>query len=340
MQADVGPLLDVRDLTKSFAVPGSTARVHAVNGVDFTVAPGELVGIVGESGSGKSTIARLVTRLTQPTTGALIFDGMDIATMPERKLRPRRRDLQIVFQDATATLNARHTIGRLIEEPVLLHMGLSKAARMGRVRELMALVRLPESFMNRLPAQLSGGQLQRVSIARAIATTPKLLVLDEPTSALDLSIRIGIVDLLIELRETMGLAMLMISHDLATIRRFADRVLVVYYGRVIEAGPAREVLGNPMHPYTRMLLAAELLPDPAARFEPIRLKGDLPSPLSPPPGCSFASRCPYVTAACREHVPPSVPVGLQHGAACIHLGTIRAAKAAEARFLARSARTR
>ena len=318
------PLLDVRGLTKSFAVPGSTARVHAVNGVDFTVARGELVGIVGESGSGKSTIGRLVVRLTRPTSGAVVFDGTDISGLPERVLRRRRRDLQIVFQDPVATLNARHTIGRLIDEPLLLHMGLSRAARAARVRALMALVHLPDRFMDRLPSQLSGGQLQRVSIARAIATDPKLLVLDEPTSALDLSIRMGIVDLLTELRARLGLAMLMISHDLATIRRFADRVLVVYYGRIIEQGPAAAVLSAPMHPYTRVLLAAELLPDPAARFAPIALSGELPSPLSPPPGCSFASRCPYAAPACLEAVPAAVAVGVAHGAACIRLDRVGA----------------
>lgn len=314
----VPPLLDVRDLVKHFAVPGGRLVVHAVNGVSFTMAPGELVGIVGESGSGKSTIGRLVTRLARPSSGVLMFDGEDIAGLPERKLRRRRRDLQIVFQDPVSTLNARHTIGRLIEEPILLHLGLGAAARRERVLGLMERVHLPASFLERLPSQLSGGQLQRVSIARAIATSPKLLVLDEPTSALDLSIRAGIVDLLLELRGTLGLAMLMISHDLATVRRFADRILVVYYGRVVEAGPTGSVLSAPMHPYTSVLLSAELAPDPAVRVRPVVLAGEVPSPLAPPPGCSFASRCFRATGACSEGAPPDVVVGVGQGAACIH----------------------
>jgi peptide/nickel transport system ATP-binding protein len=318
MPSDPPLILDVRDLTKVFAAPGG-AQVHAVNGVSFTVARGERVGIIGESGSGKSTIGRLVTRLTRPSGGAVIFDGQDIAHEPESRLRRRRRDLQIVFQDATSTLNARHSIGRLIEEPILLHLGLVRAERARMVRALMQRVHLPESFLDRLPSQLSGGQLQRVGIARAIATSPKLVVLDEPTSALDLSIRMGIVNLLSELRDTLGVAMLMISHDLATIRRFADRVLVVYYGRIIEAGPTAEVLARPLHPYTKVLLAAELLPDPTAPFVPTRLDGDLPSPLAPPPGCSFASRCPRATAECRAAVPPDAPPGAKHWASCIHL---------------------
>ena len=318
MPPEAHPLLEARDLYKSFDGAGKD-RVHAVNGVSFSVQVGQAVSIIGESGSGKSTIARLLSRLTIPTSGAILFDGQDIADQPERIFRKRRRDLQIVFQDPFSTLNPRHSIGRLIEEPLKLHMALRRPARAARVRALMDQVRLPQSFIDRMPSQLSGGQLQRVSIARAIATDPRLVILDEPTSSLDVSIRRGIIDLLDELRRERGMAMVMITHDLATARRFSDRILVVYFGRIIEAGPAAAVLNQPLHPYTQFLLSAELAPDPAVLRHYRPVSGEMPSPLRPPPGCAFAPRCPMAMPACTTQALQAVPAGPRHGASCLLL---------------------
>jgi oligopeptide/dipeptide ABC transporter ATP-binding protein len=306
-------ILEVNALVKRFG------PVNAVNGVDFHVAAGEAVGLVGESGSGKSTIGLLVTRLLAPTAGTIRFDGRDITALREAELRALRAKLQIVFQDPWGALNPRMTIARALEEPLKLHTGLERAARVARVRELAERVRLPLASLERFPNELSGGQLQRVSIARALATQPKLIVLDEPTSSLDLSVRAGILQLLDEIRRESGVAILFISHDLETVELVTDRVLVLYLGAVVEQGATRAIFARPAHPYTQTLLSANLPPDPDARLKRHRVIGETPSPIDLPLGCAFASRCPVAIPSCRSTRPPSTPLGEAHAAACIRI---------------------
>jgi oligopeptide/dipeptide ABC transporter ATP-binding protein len=310
-------ILDVKGLVKRFAV--GRHEVNAVNSVDFHVAAGEAVGLVGESGSGKSTIGMLVTRLLAPTGGTIRFEGRDITTLREAELRPLRARLQIVFQDPWGALNPRMTIARALEEPLKLHTDLDHGARSARVRELAERVRLPLASLERFPNELSGGQLQRVSIARALATQPRLIVLDEPTSSLDLSVRAGILQLLDEIRRESGVAILFISHDLDTVELVTDRVLVLYLGNVVEEGATKSIFARPAHPYTLTLLSANLPPDPDAALKRHRVIGDTPSPIDLPPGCAFASRCPVAIPSCREARPPATALGEAHSAACIRI---------------------
>jgi oligopeptide/dipeptide ABC transporter ATP-binding protein len=299
---------------------GRGQKVHAVNDVGFTIRPGQTVGLVGESGSGKSTIGRTVLRLLEPTGGRIVFDGQDITSLSEAECMPLRPRMQMVFQDPWSALNPRHSARRLIEEPLLLHARLGRAERRERAEALAERVHLDRAMLDRLPGELSGGQLQRVCVARAIATDPKLIVLDEPTSSLDLSVRAGILELLAEIRETTGAGMLFITHDLGTLRLISDEVVVLYLGSVMERAPTRRIFEEPEHPYTRALISAHLSPDPSHRPERIRLEGEIPSPISLPPGCPFASRCPDARDACRATRPPLVP---RHGgaaeAACIRI---------------------
>jgi len=311
-------ILEVDGLVKRFAVGGH--EVHAVNGVDFHVAAGEAVGLVGESGSGKSTIGMLVTRLLAPTDGTIRFDGRDITSLPEAQMRSLRAKLQIVFQDPWGALNPRMTIGRALDEPLRLHTQFETSDRLRRVRELAERVHLPLATLERFPNELSGGQLQRVSIARALATQPKLIVLDEPTSSLDLSVRAGILKLLDEIRRESGVAILFISHDLETVELVTDRVLVLYLGSVVEQGTTRDIFSAPAHPYTQTLLSANLPPDPDARPARHPVIGETPSPIDLPPGCAFASRCPAAIPSCRAARPPATPLGEAHSAACIRIG--------------------
>ena len=306
-------ILEVNGLVKQFG------KVHAVNGVDFHVAAGEAVGLVGESGSGKSTIGMLVTRLLAPTAGTIRFDGRDITALPEAEMRALRAKLQIVFQDPWGALNPRMTIGRALEEPLRLHMQLDTGDRVRRVRALAERVHLPLATLERFPNELSGGQLQRVSIARALATQPKLIVLDEPTSSLDLSVRAGILKLLDEIRRETGVAIVFISHDLETVELVTDRVLVLYLGSVVEQGATRDIFSAPAHPYTQTLLSANLPPDPDARLARHPVIGETPSPIDLPPGCAFASRCPAAIPSCRAARPPATPLGEAHSAACIRI---------------------
>jgi oligopeptide/dipeptide ABC transporter ATP-binding protein len=313
------PILAVERLSKHFPM-GRGQKVHAVNDVGFTIHPGQTVGLVGESGSGKSTIGRTVLRLLEPTGGRIVFDGQDITSLSEAECMPLRPRMQMVFQDPWSALNPRHSARRLIEEPLLLHARLGRAERRERAEALAERVHLDRAMLDRLPGELSGGQLQRVCVARAIATDPKLIVLDEPTSSLDLSVRAGILELLAEIRETTGAGMLFITHDLGTLRLISDEVVVLYLGSVMERAPTRRIFEEPEHPYTRALISAHLSPDPSHRPERIRLEGEIPSPISLPPGCPFASRCPDARDACRATRPPLVP---RHGgaaeAACIRI---------------------
>lgn len=313
------PILSVRDLVKAFDLGGGSV-VHAVNGVDLEIRPAEVVGMVGESGSGKSTIGRLVLALLKQTSGEVRFEGTDLKGLNARALRAMRARMQIVFQDPWSALNPRMSVGQQIGEPLLLHTALSRAERRARVEALSERVRLPAKFLDRTPAELSGGQLQRVCIARAIATDPKFIVLDEPTSSLDLSVRAGILDLLAELRRDLGVAMLFISHDLGTVKLIADRIMVLYLGTVVEEGPADVVFNDPAHPYTQALLSAHLPPDPKARLKRHVLQGEIPSPIDLPKGCRFASRCPVALPQCREALPPLVATGERNRrAACIRI---------------------
>lgn len=307
-------ILDVRNLVHRF--PGG---VNAVNDVSFSIAAGETLGLVGESGSGKSTIGLLVTRLLAPTGGTILFEGEDITRLPPAALRKLRARLQIVFQDPWGSLNPRMTIGRLLEEPLALHTTLDSAARIAEARRLADRVRLPAASLLRYPHELSGGQLQRVSIARAIANRPKLVVLDEPTSSLDLSVRAGILQLLDELQRETGIAMLFISHDLETVRLVSHRVIVLYLGRIVEQAPAATLFDNPAHPYTQVLLSAHLPPDPAMRLRRHEVTGEIPSPINLPPGCFFAGRCPVALPACTAAPPPAIALEAGHSAACLRI---------------------
>ncbi|CAM5275891.1 ABC transporter ATP-binding protein [Streptomyces narbonensis] len=299
------PLLSVRDLTMTF--PGRRARsapVRAVDGIDFEVAAGETLGLVGESGCGKSTTGRMIVRLLEPTAGSVSYDGRDITHLSQRELKPLRRDLQMVFQDPHSSLNPRQTVARIISDPLMVQ-GSSAAEARKRAVELMDLVGLIPEHIDRYPHEFSGGQAQRIGIARSLATSPRLVVADEPVSALDVSVQAQIVNLMERLQRELGLAYLFIAHNLSVVKRVCDRVAVMYLGRIVEIGVKERVYAAPAHPYTRALLSAVPLPDPAAERarERITLLGDPPSPAAPPPGCTFHPRCPKAQEICRTEAP-------------------------------------
>ncbi len=314
------PLLRVTDLVKHFPGPKPDDTVHAVNGVSFSIAPGETLGLVGESGSGKTTIGRAILRLMTPTSGTILFEGQDVSNISLRKFRPLRGEIQIVFQDPYSALNPRKRVGKLIDELLMLHTDLSKRERGEKVLEIAKNVHLDADLLTRFPNEISGGQLQRVCIARAIATEPKLIVLDEPTSSLDLSVRSGILELLEELQRDIGVAMLFISHDLDTVRLISDRIIVLYLGSIVEYGSSEDVFTKPAHPYTQSLLSANLSPDPDDQLSRFKLTGEVPSPLNLPAGCPFAARCPIVLPECRVSKPKMQDVnGSAHGGACLRI---------------------
>ena len=302
------PLVEVEGLAKHF--PGrrgllgfGRGAIRAVDGVSFSIARGEVVGLVGESGSGKSTVGRAVLRLLEPTAGSVRFDGVEVTKLGRSELRRLRRRMQIVFQDPYASLDPRRRVEDLIGDVLDIH-GLAKgAARRARVVELLEQVGLPPEHIDRYPHQFSGGQRQRIGIARALAVAPDFIVADEPVSALDVSVQAQIVNLLVELRRRLGLTMLFISHDLAVVEHLCDRVIVLYLGKIMEMAPAAEIYASPRHPYTRALLSAAPQPDPDAPRRRILLSGDLPSPANPPPGCVFSTRCPHATERCRREAP-------------------------------------
>ncbi len=296
-------VLAVQALVKHFPV-GHGRAVKAVNGVSFQIERGEALALVGESGSGKTTVGRCVLRLIEPTSGAIAFRGDDILTMTPEQFRGRRRHLQLVFQEPYDSLNPRMPIGRILDEPLMLAGRGSPAARLSRVQDLLDMVGLGRSFIDLYPHQLSGGEQQRVGIARAIATDPDLVVLDEPTSALDVSVRAEILDLLVDLQARLGFAYLFISHDLTAVRRVCQRVAVMYLGRIVETGRTDEIFERPLHPYTRALLSSVLYPDPAREQARFLLTGEIPSPIDLPPGCPLYARCPWSRPECDLSVPP------------------------------------
>ncbi|WP_058041790.1 ABC transporter ATP-binding protein [Streptomyces roseifaciens] len=305
MTAGTAPLLSVRNVTMTFpGKRGRAAPVRAVDGVSFDLAAGETLGLVGESGCGKSTTGRMIVRLLEPTTGSITYDGRDISRLGRRELKPLRKDLQMVFQDPHSSLNPRQTVARIIADPLLIQ-GVPAAGARKRAAELMELVGLIPEHIDRYPHEFSGGQAQRIGIARALATGPRLIVADEPVSALDVSVQAQIVNLMERLQRELGLAYLFIAHDLSVVKRVCDRVAVMYLGRIVEVGDKERVYAAPAHPYTQALLSAVPLPDPAAERtrERITLLGDPPSPAAPPPGCTFHPRCPMAQEICRTEAP-------------------------------------
>ncbi|SDR54957.1 peptide/nickel transport system ATP-binding protein [Rhizobiales bacterium GAS113] len=313
MTADPTPLLAVAGLTKVFGTPPRAVR--AVTEVDLSIAPGEVLGLVGESGSGKSTIGRLVLRLLEPSAGTIRFAGEDIATLSERALKPFRRKAQMVFQDPYASLNPRLRVRDIIGEALDAHR-LAAGRRSERIGELLETVGLPADHMSRFPHEFSGGQRQRIGIARALAVEPRLIVADEPVSALDVSVQAQVLNLLQDLRARFGLSMLFISHDLDVVELMCDRIAVLYLGRIMEIGPAQGVTTRPRHPYTRALLAASPKPDPEAPKVERILKGDIPSPISPPSGCVFRTRCPHAAEICAREIPSLRDAGEGQTFAC------------------------
>jgi peptide/nickel transport system ATP-binding protein len=293
--------------------------IRAVDDVSLTIRRGETLGLVGESGCGKSTVGRTILRLYEPTEGRIIFDGQDISKLRERELRPLRRRMQMVFQDPFASLNPRHSVGRIVGEPLRTHGLASRREAVGRVRDLLETVGLPPDAAGRYPHEFSGGQRQRIGLARAIALNPDLVVADEPVSALDVSIQAQIINLLEQLQEEFELTYLFIAHDLAVVRHISDRIAVMYLGWIVEVSPADELYENPLHPYTISLLSAVPIPDPAVEKhrESILLSGDLPSPANPPAACRFHTRCPFVQPTrCREEIPPLRKLATGHEVAC------------------------
>jgi oligopeptide/dipeptide ABC transporter ATP-binding protein len=322
-QVDGGaPLLEVRDLEKRFPIrlglfSRVSGHVRAVDGVSFDVRAGETLALVGESGSGKTTTGRLVLRLLEPTAGSIRFDGVDLLALPPRALRRMRRHLQVIFQDPYGSLNPRMTIGSIVREPLDIHrVGASRAERDAMVGRLLERVGLDAAMRRRYPHEFSGGQRQRVGVARAIALRPKLIVADEPVSALDVSVQAQVVNLLVDLQEEYGCAYLFIAHDLAVVERIADRVAVMYLGRIVETAPTPDLFRNPLHPYTRALLQAIPIPDPERARERTVLAGDPPSPAEPPTGCRFHPRCPVAIDICRREDPALREAAPGHRAAC------------------------
>ena len=313
-------LLEVRGLAKHFPVRrGVLGRVRgavrAVDGVDFDVARGETLGVVGESGCGKSTLGRLVLRLIEASAGQVRFDGIDLGTLDAAALRARRRAMQIIFQDPYSSLNPRMTVGQTLAEPLALH-GLHAGRERARVAELLRIVGLAPEHARRFPHEFSGGQRQRIGIARALAVEPKLIVCDEAVSALDVSVQAQVVNLLQDLQQRYRMAYIFIAHDLAVVRHIAHRVAVMYLGRIVEMAETRTLFAAPRHPYTQALLAAIPLPEPGQERSGAVVAGDVPSPMAPPSGCHFHTRCPHARALCSQVVPPLLEADAGRRVAC------------------------
>lgn len=306
--SDVQPLLKVRDLKMHFPVKEGifmrTGKFNkAVDGVSFDVMPGETLGLVGESGCGKSTLGRCIARLYQPTAGSIEFNNTDIAKLGRKDMMPFRRDIQMIFQDPMESLNSRHTVGQILEEPFIVQKMGDRAFRQKRVAELLDLVGLPARSVTRYPFEFSGGQRQRIGIARSIALNPKLIICDEPVSALDVSIQSQIMNLLIDLQKEFNLSYLFIAHDLAVVKHISDRIAIMYLGKFVESGEGESIYRTARHPYTQSLISAIPVPDPHHKSQRQILVGDVPSPINPPSGCTFHTRCPKVMDKCKQIAP-------------------------------------
>lgn len=313
-------ILKLIDLKQHYALRGSLFRkpkyVYAVDGVSFDVKAGETLGLVGESGCGKSSVGRTLLKLHEPTAGQIIYNGQDITHLSPSEMVSLRKEMQIIFQDPMESLNSRHTIGTIIAEPFEIHnIGLPEE-REAWVKELLQKVGLPVSAANRYPHEFSGGQRQRIGIARAIALNPKLIVCDEAVSALDVSVQSQIINLLLDLQKQMNLALVFIAHDLSVVRHISDKIAVMYLGRIVELSDTETLFSNPQHPYTKALISAIPIPDPRQRGKRVMLEGDVPSPMAPPPGCHFASRCPQAESMCLNAYPVLTQSSEQHLVAC------------------------
>jgi peptide/nickel transport system ATP-binding protein len=320
-----GPLVEIENLKVYFPIKSGlvldrhVGDIRAVDDISLTIKRGETVGLVGESGCGKSTVGRTILRLYKPTSGRIIFDGRDISKLGDNEMRPLRRRMQMIFQDPYASLNPRHSVGRIIGEPLRSHGLANRREANARVRDLLRIVGLPADSTGRYPHEFSGGQRQRIGVARALALNPDFVVADEPVSALDVSIQAQIINLLEQLQEEFELTYLFIAHDLAVVRHISDRIAVMYLGWIVEVSPAAELYENPLHPYTISLLSAVPIPDPVVEKEreSILLAGDLPSPANPPPACRFHTRCPFIQPTrCRDEIPPLRKLADGHEVAC------------------------
>ena len=319
------PLLEVRHLKQYFPVKAgvvfdrTVAHVHAVDDVSFDLDQGQTLGLVGESGCGKTTLSRSLLRLVEPTEGSVAFEGNDVSHLSARRLRPLRREMQMVFQDPFASLNPRKRIAQIVGAPLRLH-GTPRDEIADRVRDLLERVGLQKEHLNRFPHEFSGGQRQRIGIARALALEPKLILLDEPVSALDVSVQAQIINLLDDLQEDLGLTYMFVAHDLSVVRHVSDRIAVMYLGKLMEVSPAEELYTKPIHPYTEALLGAVPVPDPRENRarKRVTVTGEPPNPIDPPSGCVFHPRCPHATDVCREVEPPLARYANGHLAACHH----------------------
>jgi oligopeptide transport system ATP-binding protein len=314
-------ILEVKNLKKYFPVLGGVfsrpvAWVKAVDDVSFHIYEGETFSLVGESGSGKTTTGKTILKLHEPTAGHILFEGKDISNYSPSEMRPLRRDMQIIFQDPYGSLNPRLPVGEIIREPLAVHKIGTKKEQEERVVEIMKLVGLRPEYLHRYPHEFSGGQRQRIGIARAVVLNPKFIVADEPVSALDASIQAQVLNLLLELQQKLALTYLFIAHNLAVVRHVSDRIGVMYLGKLMEVADTKELFDNPLHPYTQALLSAIPIPDPDVKKERIILQGDIPSPINPPSGCPFRTRCMYAKDICAEKTPPLVDVGGGHYVAC------------------------
>ena len=314
-------LLEVKNLVKHFALKKTRlfqeARfVFAVNGISFYMKKGETLGLVGESGCGKTTTGRAILRLIKPTSGVVSFEGRDVARFEDRELKAFRRNAQIIFQDPFASLNPRMTVGAIVEEPLLVHGIGTRAERRDMVAGVLEKVGLDADYMRRFPHEFSGGQRQRIGIARVLTLNPKLIIADEPVSALDVSIQAQIINLLVRLQEEFQMSYIFISHDLAVVEHIANRVAIMYLGKIAEIAPSTDLYSDPRHPYTKALLSSIPIPDPQAKMERQILQGDIPNPANLPSGCGFRTRCPIAQKICRIEPPKMVKVGKDHYAAC------------------------
>jgi len=320
----VSPLVSAVGLTKAYAITGGaflrrqTTALRAVDGVNLDIMPGETLGLVGESGCGKSTLGRTLIRLIEPTDGTILFDGADITALGMRAMRPKRRAMQIIFQDPYGALNPRMSVEDIIMEPLMIHGGKDNAATRAAVADMLRLVGLPQRAAKRFPHEFSGGQRQRIGIARALALKPRFVVCDEPVSALDVSVQAQIVNLLQDLQAELGLTYLFIAHDLSVVKHISDRVAVMYLGKIVEIAEKRAIYATPQHPYTQALIAAVpvLRPQDRGRGRRARIAGEIPSALSPPAGCRFHTRCPHVMPICRTEEPPLRTTAVGHKLAC------------------------